>query len=379
MANNQLIALAADVRAKRMKWLWKKVIPRGRLTILEGDPGISKSLLTVDLAARVSTGAVMPDGTRGVKGCVLLLSAEDSFEETTRTRLEAAGADLRYVAEMTVNITIPKDLPSLSQAITQLEARTKIGVKLVVLDPLLVYLGVISTQDQAIRQALMPLVELAGQHDTAILAVRHLTKSLGRSALVHGGGSGGIMAQARSALLVANDPKDGNMRVLCHIKANQAAKTRSLLFEPVTVGESVCIKWHGACDYTAEDLLGKSREGGKVMEAEALLLKALAKGPGKHEDLKDLATKATISLRTLERAKASLGVTSERHGRGPGSHVTWQLPKSTGKKQAKNGEPRQQKLAVFSGKRKNGKKKKGKSKATRKTRGKSAKPRKKAG
>ncbi|MBI3469537.1 MAG: AAA family ATPase [Planctomycetes bacterium] len=43
-----------------VSWLWKGIVPQGRVTLLAGDPGVGKSLVTLDLAARVSAGAPFP-------------------------------------------------------------------------------------------------------------------------------------------------------------------------------------------------------------------------------------------------------------------------------------------------------------------------------
>jgi len=43
--------LLSDIKSERLHWLWEKRIPRGKLTTLDGDPGLGKSLLTLDLAA----------------------------------------------------------------------------------------------------------------------------------------------------------------------------------------------------------------------------------------------------------------------------------------------------------------------------------------
>jgi hypothetical protein len=51
----------ADVKPEAVRWLWPGRIPAGKLTILSGDPGLGKSFLTVDLAARVSRGMPWPD------------------------------------------------------------------------------------------------------------------------------------------------------------------------------------------------------------------------------------------------------------------------------------------------------------------------------
>ena len=56
---SELGVLLSTVRPERVAWLWPGRIPRGKLTILDGDPGLGKSVLTMDLAARVSRGRPM--------------------------------------------------------------------------------------------------------------------------------------------------------------------------------------------------------------------------------------------------------------------------------------------------------------------------------
>jgi putative DNA primase/helicase len=52
--------LLSDVVEESVEWLWEGRIPLGKLTVIDGDPGTGKSTLTIDLAARVSTGRDMP-------------------------------------------------------------------------------------------------------------------------------------------------------------------------------------------------------------------------------------------------------------------------------------------------------------------------------
>src|SRR4051812_25513934 len=77
----------AEVKPERVSWLWPGRVPLGMLTLLVGDPGLGKSLLTIDMAAKASRA----------EADVLLLSAEDHAGATIRPRAEAAGAYLERI------------------------------------------------------------------------------------------------------------------------------------------------------------------------------------------------------------------------------------------------------------------------------------------
>lgn len=48
--------LLAEVKPGIVSWLWENRVPLGKITMLDGDPGLGKSLLTLEIAARVTTG-----------------------------------------------------------------------------------------------------------------------------------------------------------------------------------------------------------------------------------------------------------------------------------------------------------------------------------
>lgn len=58
----------------------------------DGDPDLGKSLITLDLAARVTTGQPMPDGSPGITGNVILIAPEDDAADTIKPRILAAGS-----------------------------------------------------------------------------------------------------------------------------------------------------------------------------------------------------------------------------------------------------------------------------------------------
>jgi hypothetical protein len=55
-----ILIVMEDVKTLPVSWLWRYRIPRGAVTLLDGDPSLGKSTLVTDLAARVSRGWEMP-------------------------------------------------------------------------------------------------------------------------------------------------------------------------------------------------------------------------------------------------------------------------------------------------------------------------------
>src|SRR5262249_43444065 len=66
-----------------------------------GLPGIGKSQISVDVAARISKGGRWPDSGNAPCGSVIILSAEDSADDTLRPRLEAAWPPLERAHALT--------------------------------------------------------------------------------------------------------------------------------------------------------------------------------------------------------------------------------------------------------------------------------------
>jgi putative DNA primase/helicase len=117
--------LLVDVEPERVSWLWPGWIPLGKLTLIDGDPGTGKSALTTDLAARMSAGRALPDGTPCEAGGVVLLNAEDGVADTIRPRLDAAEGkpdkvlDLATVGEGGDQrlLSVPADLEIIERGI----------------------------------------------------------------------------------------------------------------------------------------------------------------------------------------------------------------------------------------------------------------------
>lgn len=332
-----IVLRASEITPTSIRFLWPGRVPLGKLTILEGDPGLGKSTLLLDLAARVSTGHEMPDGTPGVEGGVLILTAEDGAADTVVPRLTAAGADLSRIWLLTDILlpgggarllVLPDDIEALRQNIEDHR------VVLVIVDPFVAYLAsyVNSWKDQDVRQALYPLARLAEDTGAAVIALRHLNKRLGGPAVYRGGGSIGILGAARSALLVAKDPDNPERRVLAVVKSNLAARAPSLTYRiEAAAGEAARIVWGGESRHGSDALVAEedsSSTPSAVEYAAEFLVLVLVAGPQREQEVEQAARARGIASKTLTRARKALGVESRRVG-GIGKKGYWvlELPK----------------------------------------------------
>ena len=229
----------ADVQPERVSWLWPGRIPVGKLVTLDGDPGLGKSTLALDITATITTAGTWPDGSIcGYPGAVLLMSAEDGLADTVRPRLDAAGADVTKVHAVD---GVPVDAdgtlrpPTLADVLALEEAIHRTGARLLVIDVVMAYLpdGTDSHKDQDIRRVLSRLAALADRTGCTVLLLRHLNKAKGGDPLYRGGGSIGIVGAARAGLLVAPDPDDPERRVLASVKSNLGPAPESLAYRLV--------------------------------------------------------------------------------------------------------------------------------------------------
>ena len=322
--------LLASVVEQKVDWLWPGLIPMGAPTILDGDPGVGKSLLTDEISSRVSRGNPLPgDTSRQAPAGVVILSAEDSISHVIVPRLRTAGADLSRILAVPYSPStpgeqtfskLPADLPVLERAIQ------RVGAKLVIFDVLACYIPItLSMQkDQDVRLALAPLAEMADRLQVACLLLRHLNKDTSKSTIFRGGGSIGILGAARSGLLLANNPDDPQTRVLALIKSNFGAPRDSLTFK-IQASEGIpYIEWLGTTKQTAEELLAPqtSEEQGAVRDAAEFLRAELADGPVESKQLEKAVKGQGLSWASVRRAKS---IVANSHKVGSSGTWFWEL------------------------------------------------------
>jgi hypothetical protein len=329
MNNERRLIPLADVKPSSPSWLFPDLIPMGTITVLSGDPGQSKSTLMLDLAARITTGRPMPfaQETQPPAG-VVLLQAEDDVG-TVKQNLKAAGADEQrvfvYVRERfsTQPLLLPADLPLIAQAVDEVQAR------LVVIDPLAAFLGEQVTSDAGARRVLGPLAVFAERKNLAVVIVRHLTKQGSRNPVYRAAGSIGVIAIARSGLLVGKDPHSDcpHQHVLAQTKGNLAT-AKSLVYRTVLRAGGIAVEWVGESECGAHEISSYSEgDPSALREAAYFLFSILESGPMHATEVFQRAGQNRIAIRTLRRAKTMLHVRSWKKGSGWCSRWYWELPK----------------------------------------------------
>jgi hypothetical protein len=343
------IRLASDIKIKVVRWLWFGRIPLGKITMHDGDPGRGKSLTYVSITGAITTGRPLPGEHIGRQPAgVVIVCAEDDWEDTIAPRLLATGADLSKVATLTLDrdakgnvvpLTIPKDLHRLRRAID------RVGAVFVVIDPIMAYLGeeTNSNNDPSVRRAMMPLKEFAGETGVAVLLVRHMNKNGDLKAEYRGAGSIGFTAQARSALVSEFHPTEKGVLVLAQLKNNLAVLAPSLTYkiEPVDVEQDdvrvrvPIIRWGEAIEMTAQELL-RGPDGRKASPEQAecwAQMKELFDEQDRWPAEEMIKLLKDFSISTIKRVRRDKGVGTEGQ-RDDGGRMTgwvWTAPVGSGR------------------------------------------------
>lgn len=369
---------AASVKPKHREWLWPGRIPMGALALLVGLPGEGKSHVYVDIAARYTTGQVMPNGEDEAvvfklpPGRVVIFCTEDDIERTLVPRLMAAGADMTKVDFIQYlrnekgeerGLDITQDVPRLAAYLKQHD-----DARLVVFDPISENLGtrVDSHNNTSVRAACGQLVRMLGEHNIAGIGVSHLPKTKSGSIKTAAIGSIAFSALARAILWVTDeldsttDPVTGGSqteptgrKLLFLSKANLAPDDRCkpLAFtleshdlpmpgDPLPLQTSRA-QWDGEVEATSTNYWTGGSGGGeggkpKAIDEAAKFIREMMLNKEKStrdkpvfcerlaDEMKAEAELRNISGATLRRAYRRLGITPyKREGDGK---FMWDIP-----------------------------------------------------
>ncbi len=347
----------ASITSKLQEWLWDKRVPIGALALWMGDPDVGKSLSVIDLTARVTRGLDFPGGAKNdfPPSDVILCEAEDSLEKTVKPRLAVAaedvGADMSRVHDVRIKTKGDTNarLLQLDREIHRLEkqARELPDCRLIIISPISAYLGpkVKTIDDGAVRVILTKLLDMSERLNISVVASMHLNKSADYKAIYRASGAMGFMAVPRAVWLFAKDANDeqSENRFMMPIKGNLAKKQKGTLYQvvestkPVLVlderkGKTVesfhpRIQWGDATERVADEVM-KERIGGRgvredrTAEAVAVITNLFSDPetgdyrPTPVPNKKFRKATADFSDRTLDKAKAKLGVEYDRHLKG---------------------------------------------------------------
>jgi hypothetical protein len=317
----------ANVPIEKLDWLWPNRIATGKLNLFVGDPEKGKSLVSLDVAARVSKGKDFPDGTHCECGGVLVVSCEDDPGDTVAPRLIGAGADLARAHRIKgVKVTlgdgqIGQSLFNLERDTQKLEVALEkfSAIKLIIIDPVAAYMGKIDTHvDSAVRAVLGPLAELAAKRKIAVIGIMHLRKA-DAAAMLRVSGSIGFVAASRVVWGFGPDPDNPERRIMVCIKNNLGPKASSLAYKIVgSHGDPAIgvIEWQNdTVTFTPDEVLDNTprRKYGQTQKsAEQWLLVLLAGGPMPQRQIEPRAAEEGFSWGTILRAKKAVGIKSRK-------------------------------------------------------------------
>ena len=205
-----VIRWGSETKITEVDWLWKPLIPFGKVTLIEGDGGDGKTTLILTIAAMLSRGTPPPALREGrlvpadpiEPVTTFYLTNEDEISDSSLKRFLRAGGDasrFAYSGEMAYHVTMKED--DLREILGETSAR------LLIIDPFQAFLpeGVSLTSVSSMRPVFTMLANVAKSTGAAIVLVGHLNKNEYSKDIHRGFGTADIAASVRSILLVETD------------------------------------------------------------------------------------------------------------------------------------------------------------------------------
>lgn len=323
------IICMTEVEAKKTKWLWYPYIPLGKITLMQGDPGASKTTLSLAIASIISKGGrFINDDELSYRAPakVLYQTAEDGMDDTIKPRLLKMEPDFGKI------FFIDEHDQGLTLSDTRIEdAFKRLRPALTIIDPLQAYLGAEVDMHRAneVRPVMAKIGRLAEEYECAVLFIMHMSKMTQQKALYRGLGSIDFAAVARSVLVVGKNPQNDHELIMAHEKSSLAKNGQSVVYH---IDQEKGIVFDGFSELTADDILGpkvtpKGRPGDQLEEAKNLLYEKMGNdGYARRDDLVSAALSYGITERTLQRAKKEIGIWHLALGRASSRDTWWLMP-----------------------------------------------------
>jgi putative DNA primase/helicase len=320
---------AADYVMEELRWMWPQKIPSGKMVFFTGKPDCGKTMCALDVAARVTTGADWPDGSKndGGPGRVLIAASEDDPNDTLVPRLAAAGADLHNVEIVVGTVVTIKDkkrkkntLNLKRDAKMLIEAiKANPDIKLLILDPISSFLGdADQNKDKDIRPIMDALKTTCEKSGLTIIGLIHSNKRSDVDAIGKVSGATALGASVRAVWGFSKDPEDKDKFHMAHVKGNLTKDKSGLDYNIVEAVVDIQSKqvgvprivWGAKFEGDADDLLEASRDRKDKSDVKKTVAKALLRGvikyPAKATDVYRQGEAEGITGSTLKKAKIEL-------------------------------------------------------------------------
>jgi hypothetical protein len=333
---------AVTIEATITKWIWPGFIPLGKTWLGVGGPGVGKSTVTTDIAARASAGAAWPDGQPNLFGAceVLIVTfSEDTYSDVVIPGLMVHGADLdkiwciKGVTDEDGEDAGSFKLEHLGAIRAFIEAHP--AIKILLINPLAAGFGKGKMVDQQdVREKLDGLNKLADELQITPMIVHHDKKGLETSAVNKSSGSQQISGAARAHFHFVRG-KRGEPSSMASAKIN-ISKDCGLKFEivksPHPLGREkdihnigiAKVRWLGKQDKTADELLEDAVDPAETKGAKAkqFIKASLVNGPQPAKMFWDwargLGGNPAANQKVMQRAKQDLDVVDDQG--------SWSLP-----------------------------------------------------
>ena len=259
-----------DVDEEPIYWALEDVFPLGTLSIMSGTADVGKSTLLATWAKQIMEGTA--EGDLNGPTTVLTAVGEDDLGRVLKPRMRAAGADLSSGRFKVITVTnegrdtglqIQEDLDAIRQAVISS------GARVLILDPVISYVGGDPNKPKDVRIAMDPVRDLATDLNISIICILHHRKGVGTAAEKLSGAHA-WRDIARSHIFVVKDEETG-MRYATVEKGNYTGVRLSFSFEteevvyPNPTGKGKPIKTARVINLqqstvTAHDVMAKQTE-----------------------------------------------------------------------------------------------------------------------
>ena len=309
----------ADVETKEVEWLWFPYIPKGMVSIVQGDPKSGKTFMLIDIISRITRGDYIPFSEDKFEiGNVVLLNSDDPIEYALKKRLELQNADVERVFTIDENIKklYFKDLSRLEKLIEEKQPL------LIVIDPIQAYMGDGDSNSMVqVRNALLPLKRIAEKYNVSIVLVQHLKKGNETKAIYKGAGSIDFVGFARSMMMVIKNTENDE-RLFLHSTSNVTKEGHCLSYKITNDG----LEWLEDKGEVNVNEVANQDNNTKFENAKNFILGCIAsKKEISANELQQLRNVGGFSERTFNGARSYLNQNNKIHSSKKNGRTYWSL------------------------------------------------------